>query len=92
MQTRKARLWLKELALEALDRWELDSLLKRWQAIDEEWQALEEKVRARQAEHPLAPLVATMPGRGLLGRWLWHAGWTTSAVLPGPRVCRTTGG
>jgi hypothetical protein len=62
IQTRKARQWLKELALEQLDRWEMDSLLKRWQAVDEEWQELEEKVRERQVQHPVAPLLATMPG------------------------------
>jgi len=67
IQTRKARHWLKELSLDALDRWELDSLLKRWQAIDEEWQALEEKIRQRQAEHPVAPLLATLPGAGAFG-------------------------
>jgi transposase len=67
MQTRKAKQWLKELALTELDRWELDSLLKRWQALEEEWRGLEEKVCARQAQHATAPLLATMPGVGAFG-------------------------
>jgi transposase len=91
IQTRKACHWLKELALEPLDRWELDTLLKRWQVLDQEMQALEEKIRQRQAEHPVAPLLATVPGLGLSARWPWPAGWTTRTGSPDRGVCRTTG-
>jgi transposase len=67
IQTQRAQRWLRELPLEALDRWELDSLLRRWQLLDEEREALEAKIQERQQAHPVAPLLATVPGAGAFG-------------------------
>jgi transposase len=85
IQTRKARHWLKELALEPLDRWEMDTLLNRWQALDEEMQALEEKIRERQAQHPVAPLLATVPGLGAFGSLALACRMDNKDRFAGPR-------
>lgn len=63
-QTRAARHWLEQVPLPSLDRWELDQLLRKWSAIDAERQALQQQIEQRQAQHPLAVLLATMPGAG----------------------------
>lgn len=62
LQTIKARRWLEQLTLSALDRWELTALLASWDGVRGEKQALAEQIRQRQAEHPTAPLLATIPG------------------------------
>lgn len=64
VQTLQARRWLEQLPLPPLDRWELDQLLRRWSAIDAEQQGLAQQIQQRQAQHPLAVLLATMPGAG----------------------------
>ena len=52
------------MPLPPLDRWELDQLLRQCRAIEDERAALQEQIRQRQAEHPLAALLASMPGAG----------------------------
>jgi transposase len=62
LQTIKARRWLKQMTLPALDRWELTALLASWDGVRGEKQALDEQIQKRQAEYPTAPLLATIPG------------------------------
>lgn len=62
IQTQTARKWLRSLPLEPLDRLELDQLLERWQVYDRHIETLEQEIRLRQAAHPTAPIVATIPG------------------------------
>jgi transposase len=64
IRTQKAQRWLEQLALPPLDRWELDQLLRQCAALDAERQALQGQIEQRQAQHPLAALLATMPGAG----------------------------
>jgi transposase len=67
IQTQKARQWLEELPLVALDRWELDRLLASLTELNVQRQGLQEQLRQRQGEHALAPLLATLPGAGAFG-------------------------
>jgi transposase len=67
IQTLRARRWLQELPLPALDRWDLDQLVARWQVVDAERRALEAQLRQRQAAHALAPLLASLPGAAAFG-------------------------
>jgi transposase len=62
LQTKKARLWLAELSLPPIDRMEMDMLLAQWELWDAQLAPIDERIKLRQGEHPLAPLVATMPG------------------------------
>jgi transposase len=62
IRTRKAQQWLAELALPPLDRWELDQLLRQCRAVEVERQALAEQIGQRLAHHPVAALLATIPG------------------------------
>jgi transposase len=64
MRTHKAQQWLAQLELPPLDRWELDQLLRQCRAVEDERQALDEQIRQRQAGHPLAVLLASIPGAG----------------------------
>jgi transposase len=62
LQTQAARAWLRSLALDALDRLELDQLLARWELYDRQLAELEQQIRARQAAHATAAIVASIPG------------------------------
>ena len=64
IQTQKGQHWLKQLPLVALERWELDQLLASLEQLNVRRDALEERLRERQKEHPLAPLLATLPSAG----------------------------
>jgi transposase len=64
IRTRKAQQWLAQLALPPLDRWELDQLLRQCRVVEAERQALQEQIQQRQAQHPVAALLATLPGAG----------------------------
>ncbi len=55
------------VALTRVDRWEMDLLLAQWKVWDEQLRALEAEIRQRQAEHPTAAVVATIPGCGAYG-------------------------
>lgn len=64
IQTQQARRWLKQLALEELDRLELDHLLARWTSLEGEGQTLDAATRVRQKRNENAALIATIPGMG----------------------------
>ena len=67
IKSKRARQWLAELALTEVDRLELDLLLGQWAVWDEQLAAIEMRIAERQPAHPLAPLVATIPGAGASG-------------------------
>ena len=67
IKSKRARQWLAELSLPEIDRLELNLLLAQWTVWDEQLRAIEQRITERQAAHPLAPLVATMPGAGASG-------------------------
>jgi transposase len=67
IKSKRARKWLAALSLTEVDRLELDLLLGQWQVWDEQLAAIETRIHQRQAAHPLAPLVATLPGAGASG-------------------------
>lgn len=64
LQTKKAQLWLKQMALEEIDRLEMDQLLAQWDLWNAQLLELENKIKKRQRKHPMAAIVATMPGAG----------------------------
>jgi transposase len=67
LKTKTARKWLAELPLGVIDRMELDQLLAQWDLFDQQLAQLETKIRERQAENPLAAIIATIPGAGAYG-------------------------
>jgi transposase len=64
IQTKLARCWLQQLKLDLCDRLELDQLLEAWQLHDRQLAQLEERIAQRQAAHPAAGIVASLPGAG----------------------------
>jgi transposase len=64
LDTVKGKKWLATLALETMDRLEMDLALTQWKQWDEQIQTLEATIRKRQAENALAALLATIPGCG----------------------------
>lgn len=64
IQTQAARKWLRKLPLGDLDRLELKHLLARWKLADRQLVHLEQRIKVRQAEHPTASIVASLPGCG----------------------------
>jgi transposase len=62
LQTQRARHWLGELKLPEVDRLALDLLVVQWKLWDEQMQDVEQRIAQRQAEHPAAVLIATVPG------------------------------
>lgn len=64
IRTRQAQAWLEQLPLGPLDRWQLDQWLRQCAAVEAERQALVAQLEQRQAEHPVAVLLATVPGAG----------------------------
>jgi transposase len=67
LQTQAARKWLVKLPLGSLDRLELDQLLAQWDLFNQQLKQLEAKIRERQAESPMAAIVATVPGAAAYG-------------------------
>lgn len=64
LQTKRARQWLAELALPKIDRLEMDQLLAQWDLWKRQLGALRSEVEREQQAHPVAMLVATIPGAG----------------------------
>jgi transposase len=64
LQTKRARKWLAQLALPAIDRLEMDQLLEQWELWERQLAALRTEVELQQQAHPAAMLLATMPGAG----------------------------
>jgi len=64
IQTKKARAWLAELPFEKIDRLELDMLLEQWDLWNTQLEELDKQIASRQAEHPTATILATVPGAG----------------------------
>jgi transposase len=62
LDTIRGRKWLAELALDRIDRLEMDLLLKQWALWGEQIEAVEAEIVGRQAKHKTAPVVATIPG------------------------------
>jgi transposase len=62
LDTIRGRKWLAELELGALDRLEMDLLLKQWSLWDEQIKELDAEIVRRQAEHRTASVLATIPG------------------------------
>jgi len=64
LQTKKARRWLEQLSLGEVDCLEMNHLLAQWDLWDSQLLELEKKIMDRQRKHPVAAIVATMPGAG----------------------------
>jgi transposase len=64
IQAKRARAWLKQLALAPLDRLEIDQLLTRWQLLEEERSVLEKAITERAAQSEDARLLLTLPSAG----------------------------
>jgi transposase len=62
LQTKTARRWLEQLALGDVDRLELNLLLEQWTLWDRQIEEVNRKIAERQAAHPVAQLIATVPG------------------------------
>jgi transposase len=64
LDTVKAKKWLTTLALETMDRLEMDLALTQWKQWDQQIETLDSTIRKRQAENATAALLATIPGCG----------------------------
>jgi transposase len=62
LDTIKGRKWLTVVTLDAVDRVEMDLLLAQWNLWDEQIESIDQAIRKRQAEHPTAVVLATIPG------------------------------
>ena len=67
IDTIKAKKWLGELALAAIDRLEMDQLLAQWKLWDEQIKKIEAEIVNRHAESKTAALLVTIPGAGAYG-------------------------
>lgn len=64
IQAKRARAWLKQLALAPRDRLEMDQLLARWQLLEQERSVLEKAITERAAQSDDARLLLTLPSAG----------------------------
>jgi transposase len=62
LDTIRGRKWLAEMALNPLDRMEMDMLLRQWELYDEQLKQINAEIRKRQANHQKATILATLPG------------------------------
>ena len=67
MKTKAARKWLGTLALQAIDRLEMDHLLAQWELLDKQLEELDQRIGERYAENKTAVLIASIPGAGAYG-------------------------
>jgi transposase len=64
LQTNRARTWLEQLSVPALDRFELNQLLLRWKLLEQEREAINALIDQQLAESPDAKLLLSLPGAG----------------------------
>lgn len=64
IQAKRARDWLKQVALAPRDRLEIDQLLTRWQLLEQEHSVLEKAITERAAQSDDARLLLTLPSAG----------------------------
>jgi len=62
LDTIRGRKWLGQLALDKIDRLELDMLLKQWELHDRQIEQISEEIKCRQATHATARIIETLPG------------------------------
>ena len=62
IQAKAARRWLVELALNEVDRLEMDQLLAQWTLLDEQLAAINAKIATLRVPHRMAAIVSTVPG------------------------------
>jgi len=67
IDTIKAKKWLGQLTLAAIDRLEMDQLSAQWKLWDEQIQKVEIEIVNRHAESKTAALLITIPGCGAYG-------------------------
>ena len=67
LNTKTARKWLAAMTLGELDRLEMDHLLAQWDLWEQQLAAVGKRIEQRQAKHPTAPIVASMPGASAYG-------------------------
>ena len=61
-ETKKVRKWLREMALSAVERLEMNHLLAQWELWDQQIEELEKVIVERFQKNPTAQVLATMPG------------------------------
>lgn len=64
VRTTAAREWLGTVSLPAMDRLEMDLLLKRWKLWDQQLAKVEAELQRLRKPHRLAALLSTIPGLG----------------------------
>jgi transposase len=64
IQAKKARQWLTEIQLSALDRLEMDQLVARWKLLEQERVLLDEAIARQAAASREARQLLTLPGAG----------------------------
>ena len=62
LQTKKAKAWLKQLSLGAIDRLELDQLLQQWELWNQQLETLDDTITQRVQKHETAQILISMPG------------------------------
>ncbi len=92
LQTKKAQLWLKQMPLGEVDRLEMDQLIAQCGLWDAQLLELENKIKERQRKHPVAAIVATMPGAGAYSSLALACRIGSIDRFPHRKAWRTTGG
>ena len=64
IQTIKAKEWLSKLALDWMDRLEMDQLLAQWTLLDEQLAEVNKRIEERQNKNDVAHIVASIPSMG----------------------------
>ena len=64
IQTIKAKEWLSKLALDWMDRLEMDQLLAQWTLLDEQLDEVNKRIEERQNKNDVAHIVASIPSMG----------------------------
>jgi transposase len=61
-ETKKVRKWLREIALSAVERLEMNHLLAQWDLWDQQIEELEKVIAERFQQNPTAQILSTAPG------------------------------